>query len=125
MEFKEARKRLNSLIRRSKEKCWADLTKIVEDDPWGKPYKIVMRKLQGPLAVNRLEPEILTEIIDSLFPQHLPMIPNRAREVDVEEFSVEEVTAIVRRFRSRNKHRVRIKSQARYGGQLMTSAHCC
>jgi len=72
-EFKEVRKKLNNLIRRSKEKCWADLTKLVENDPWGKPYKIVMRKLQGPPALNRLEPNTLAGVIDRLFPQHLLM----------------------------------------------------
>lgn len=103
-EFREARKKLNKLIKRSKEKCWNDLTKIVENDPWGKPYKIVMRKLQGPPALNRLEPDILTKIIDSLFPQHLPLVNEGiAREAEVEEFSVEEVTEIVGKFRSRNK----------------------
>jgi len=61
----------------------------VEDEPWGKPYKIVMRKLQGPPALNRLEPTTLAGIIDRLFPQHLPTInENHATEVEVEEFSV-------------------------------------
>jgi hypothetical protein len=103
-EFKEARKRLNYAIRRKKEKCWADLTKLVEDDPWGKPYKIVMRKLQGPPALNRVEPATLAGVIDSLFPQHTLMTnESRVREAEVEEFSVEEVMAIVGKFKRRNK----------------------
>jgi len=103
-DFKETRKRLNNIIRRSKKKCWADLTKLVEDDPWGKPYKIVMRKLQGHPALNRLEPDTLAGVIDSLFPQHLSLVnEKRVREAEVEEFSVEEVTAIVRKFKARNK----------------------
>lgn len=88
----------------SKEKCWADLTKSVEDNPWGKPYKIVMRKLQGPSALNRLEPNTLAGVIDRLFPQHLLTTnESHATEVEVEDFSAEEVTAIVGKFRARNK----------------------
>lgn len=103
-EYKEARKRLNISIRRSKKKCWADLTKLVNDDPWGKPYKVVMRKLQGPPALNKLEPVTLARVIDSLFPQHPPLVyESRAKEFEVQEFSVEEVTAIVGKFRTRNK----------------------
>ena len=77
---------------------------MVEDDPWGKPYKIVMRKLQGPPALNRLEPNTLAGVIDRLFPQHLLMTnESHATEVEVEDFSVEEVTVIVGKFRGRNK----------------------
>lgn len=63
-----------------------------------------MRKLRGPPAQNMLEPDTLAGVIDSLFPQHLPLVnESRAREAEVEEFSVEEITAIVGKFRARKK----------------------
>jgi len=40
--LREVRKQLNSLKKWSKKKCWVDLIKTVNDDPW---YKIVMLKL--------------------------------------------------------------------------------
>lgn len=105
-DLRGARKRLNTLIRRSKEKCWADLTKMVDDDPWGKPYKVVMRKLQGPPAVNRLEHQVLAEVVDGLFPQHPPLDIAQTDEdgsLVMEDFTQEEVDAAVDRFRRRNK----------------------
>jgi len=76
----------------------------VEDDLFGKQYKIVMKMLQEPSALNRLEPNTLAQLTDSLFSQHPPMVDeSRVRDAEVEEFSVEEVTAIVGKFRARNK----------------------
>ncbi|VVC42053.1 Hypothetical protein CINCED_3A021381 [Cinara cedri] len=102
--YKEARKTLNSAIRRHKKKCWADLVKSVDGDPWGKPYKIVMRRLQGPPAPNRMEPDTLSEVVDGLFPEHPPLIRgNPFGDVEVQNFSAEEVTAVVNKFKARNK----------------------
>lgn len=46
--YREARKILRIAITRSKAACWKQLIQSVEEDPWGKPYKLVTRKLQGP-----------------------------------------------------------------------------
>lgn len=35
------------------------LVKSVDYDPWGKPYRIVMRKLRGPPTSERLEADVL------------------------------------------------------------------
>jgi len=47
--FREAKKQLKSAILKSKKACWTELITSVDSDPFGKPYKLVMRKLRGPL----------------------------------------------------------------------------
>lgn len=92
-------------IRESKAKCWADLVKTVDDDPWGKPYKVVMKKLRGPSATATMEPQAVRDIAAVLFSQGdrdgVPADFVGARSEDVPEFSVKEVTAAVGRFGSR------------------------
>jgi len=46
--YREARKELKHRIREAKARCWAELVKTVDDDPWGKHYKVVLKKLRGP-----------------------------------------------------------------------------
>ena len=42
-EYKAKKKELQKLIARSKERCWRNLCKEVERDPYGQAYKIVRR----------------------------------------------------------------------------------
>ena len=46
-DFSLARRTVQVLIWRSKEKLWGDLYGTVDGDPWGKPYKIVMARWGG------------------------------------------------------------------------------
>lgn len=43
--YSVARRDLRLEIKKAKEKGWSDLCSQVDSDPWGKPYKIVMKKL--------------------------------------------------------------------------------
>lgn len=43
--FIAARRNLRTAIREAKRKCWSDLCDQVDEDPWGKPYKLVMGNL--------------------------------------------------------------------------------
>lgn len=105
-EYREARKALKHRIREAKAKCWAELVKSVDDDPWGKPYKVVLKKLRGPPATATMEPRTIRNIAAVLFPEgdgdgrpadiyELPVV--------VPEFTPAEVDAAVGRFRSRDK----------------------
>ncbi|KAF5187399.1 reverse transcriptase [Thalictrum thalictroides] len=40
-----ARRALRTAIRVAKKSCWLDLCALVDTDPWGLPYRLVMRKL--------------------------------------------------------------------------------
>lgn len=56
VEFRSARKELKHRIRDSKAKCWTKLVRSVDDNPWGKPHNVVLRKLHGPPTTKMMEP---------------------------------------------------------------------
>ena len=109
--LRTARAALKRLIRAAKGKCWDEMIQSVDADPWGKPYKLVMKKLRGPSATSRMEPQLLREVVTSLFPDRPPrpagedgQADDAGRGVPVgKEFSKAEVDAAVDRFRRRNR----------------------
>ncbi|CAB3255713.1 unnamed protein product [Arctia plantaginis] len=54
--YKKTRQRLNKAIKDSKRRCWNELILEVEDDPWGKPYKIEQSETEEipPITENQL-----------------------------------------------------------------------
>lgn len=95
--WKENRKLLSTEIKIAKEKCWADLIKTVDNDPWGKPYRIVMKRLRSNKPIPGLQlPGRLMGIINALFPtvprQPLPARPTTAEELEA-PFSIAELTS--------------------------------
>ena len=47
--LREARSLLRKAVARSKDRCWKELQGQVDDDPWGQPYRIVMKRFRaGP-----------------------------------------------------------------------------
>lgn len=67
--YKEARGQLAKAIRSSKSQCWTELLEKVESDPWGKPYKVVMKQLKNQPMPTPTCPELLLKIVTKLFPQ--------------------------------------------------------
>lgn len=68
-EYKRARKTLRRAIKDSKRTCWSELCKEIDTDPWGKPYKIAMKKLGGFKPIPGIkEPVWATTIVETLFP---------------------------------------------------------
>ena len=67
--YKDARRTLVQAIRDSKRRCWRDLCKEVDKDPWGRPYKTVMGKLKNNRKPTPTSPELLSKIVSTLFPQ--------------------------------------------------------
>lgn len=65
-EYKEARKALKDAIRKAKEKCWKELCNELEEDPWGKAYKIIKKKFGA--KGTRLSMESRKEVIEKLYP---------------------------------------------------------
>lgn len=68
--YKEARKSLRLAIKRAKAKAWQELLQTLDEDPWGRPYKMVLNKLRpaAPPLTETLVPEFVEEIITTLFP---------------------------------------------------------
>lgn len=102
--FVEAKRRLKHAISRSKKACWGELIASVDQDPFGKPYRMVMRKLRGPPATATMEPETLKTVVSTLFPTH------QQRQAEVsgqpvvwEPFTQREVDCAVTKFKGRNK----------------------
>jgi Reverse transcriptase (RNA-dependent DNA polymerase)/Endonuclease-reverse transcriptase len=93
--YRAARKDLRKLIRKSKEAMWKQLCEEIEQDPWGKGYKIAMKKLGG--ALPKLPDNLVSEIVETLFPEQ--EIGER-EVVPIEDFppiTVEEVHSAGRR----------------------------
>ncbi|KAL4082363.1 hypothetical protein QTP88_030019 [Uroleucon formosanum] len=65
--YSAARRTLRIAIKQAKEKAWADLCSSVDTDPWGKPYRLVMKKFgaKNPAADARGRE---AAIADALFP---------------------------------------------------------
>lgn len=71
--YRDKKKELRNLIRKSKEKAWGEVCMAVENDPWGLPYKIVTGKLLGRTAPrHNFEPDHEYNIASELFPQQPP-----------------------------------------------------
>lgn len=68
-EYKRSRKSLRKAIKNSKRKCWTALCNEIDTDPWGKPYKIAVKKLGGIKPIPGIkEPAWATTIVETLFP---------------------------------------------------------
>ncbi|XP_022175282.1 uncharacterized protein LOC111037193 [Myzus persicae] len=60
-----ARRSLCLAIRKAKEKSWMDMCSQVDNDPWGMPYRLVMRKLgnkASSLAIKGKELEVAAHL---------------------------------------------------------------
>lgn len=64
-----ARKLLSNSIKAAKERSWSDLIATVDKDPWGKPYRTVMKRLRRSKLIPGIElPDRLELVVDALFP---------------------------------------------------------
>lgn len=80
------------MIKASKEKKWKELLRELEDDVWGKAYRIAMKRFRRnnkPILSTQEQIEIAKE----LFPEDVAIIENEnhAEEVEITEFTVEEM----------------------------------
>ncbi|KAE9528675.1 hypothetical protein AGLY_012250 [Aphis glycines] len=78
--WKANRKQLALAIKDAKEKCWSDLIATVDNDPWGKPYKIVTKRLRRQRPIPGIQlPGRVDSITDALF----PTVPCPSRSVAI------------------------------------------
>lgn len=75
LEYTRARKLLlnnnnNNSIKSAKNACWRELLKDIDNDPWGKPYQMIISKLKrkGRNPLTYLKKSIVDNIVTSLFP---------------------------------------------------------
>lgn len=69
-EYKYARKTLRQMIAKAKCAAWQSLIESIEENPWGRPYKLVLNKLRGATLklTQVLDSDRLEGLLDSLFP---------------------------------------------------------
>lgn len=74
--FRITRKTLFIAIKRSQEKCWAELCARVEHNPWDLPYRIVAKSLSraNPGSISQ---EHENELMSHLFPSSPTMLVDR------------------------------------------------
>lgn len=71
-EYKQKRKELRKEINRLKTTAWEELIDSIEKDPWGLPYKVVLKKLKTASIslTEKLEENTLDDLLESLFPRN-------------------------------------------------------
>ncbi|XP_072746730.1 uncharacterized protein [Anoplolepis gracilipes] len=69
--YRVARDALRLEIKKAKARAWDELLSHLEENPWGRPYQMVLGKLRnrGPPATETLSPEALDRVVGGLFPQ--------------------------------------------------------
>lgn len=69
-ELRHARETFKVAMAKAKRKSWKDLTDTLNEDPWGRPYRVVLDKLRRwtPPYTESLERQILECVLDTLFP---------------------------------------------------------
>lgn len=110
-EYVAAKNQYCAAINKAKATSWEELISTLNRDPWGRPYKIVRKKLRKwmPPKTEMLEPMFLHETINSLFPAEekrdtQPDIENMATNEgdDVPQVSEQEIADAIKTMKSRN-----------------------
>jgi len=71
LEYRSSSKALRIAIGEAKARAWEDLVLTLDENPWGRPYQIVMNKLRrwAPPLTESLDPPLLNRVLDTLFPE--------------------------------------------------------
>ena len=64
-----ARSKLTKAIKLSKRQSWTELLGVVDEDPWGRSYKVVMDRLMSQSKQEPTCPDQLEKIVSTLFPE--------------------------------------------------------
>lgn len=71
VEWIAKKRALKNSIASAKNRAWTDLVQTVESDPWGKPYRVVTKKMvYEPSPLDTLPYERVQMIVGVLFPTH-------------------------------------------------------
>lgn len=68
LEYRVAKRRLCSEIRKAKNRAWRELIRNINKDPWGLLYKVVMNRLRHASPGFTEDYDTLSGVLDSLFP---------------------------------------------------------
>ncbi|CAB0031311.1 unnamed protein product [Trichogramma brassicae] len=105
VNYASARRLLRVAIKTSKRRCWRQLCDEVNNDVWGKPYKIAMSRLGCPQAKQPSSPLLVRGAVAALFPR-VPSgptlrLPRRAEE-PIPAVTLEELKGAQSRIKERS-----------------------
>ena len=84
--YKEIRRQLKKEIARSKKTAWAEYCKILESDPWGKPYRTVMKRCNSKGPTSDMPSDMVKAVVQRLFTMgHGPSHYEGREEAETEE----------------------------------------
>lgn len=85
--YRAARILARNEINRSKARAWEELIQSINDDPWGLPYKVMLKRLRrsSPCISEILSLDVLNNTMDKLFP-HDPQWNERIEEFPDTEY---------------------------------------
>ncbi|XP_029165341.1 uncharacterized protein LOC114936335 [Nylanderia fulva] len=90
--YKETHNILRVSIRQAKARAWEELLSSLDKDPWVRPYRMVLNKLKRGTAplTETMDPRLVQDIIDTLFPRITDdrQIQKREQEWDEDEMGV-------------------------------------
>ncbi|CAB0045379.1 unnamed protein product, partial [Trichogramma brassicae] len=103
--YASARRLLRVAIKTSKRRCWRQLCDKVDNDVWGKPYKVAMSRLGCPQAKQPSSPLLVRGAVAALFPR-VPSgpalrLPRRAEE-PIPAVTLEELKGAQSRIKERS-----------------------
>lgn len=67
--YKKSKRVLQRMIRKEKDKKWRELCESINKDPWGKPYKTVLRQVKPDSPPANISLEMAEKVLQELFPQ--------------------------------------------------------
>lgn len=108
--YREAKIALKVAIKKAKVEKWSELLQKLEEDPWGRAYKIVLNKLKvaAPPLTESFDPGFVQKVVGSLFPKWegitVDEISNEESTDWIDEFEVskEEFEKVIKRGLSGN-----------------------
>lgn len=76
-DYRLARNSFRYAIKKAKATAWGELIASIEEDPWGLPYKLILKRLRrsSPGLTEVLDEVVLRRLLDSLFPPGNPLAP--------------------------------------------------
>lgn len=105
-EYKDAKVLLNNEIVKSRENEWKNVCNEVEEDIWGRGYKIVTNKYKK--KNYSLAPEKQKQILETLFPKHETITwANEGEIEDIEEFTMDDLISVLVRLKKKKSPGVR------------------
>jgi len=115
--LRRARRELRREIGRSKRLAWRELLNTLESDPWGRPYRVVLKRVRAPVApvCEVLAPEFLDRIVGSLFPIRIEgseMVPATPDWDPTWDVTSDEVMVAIRRMSTGKRPLARMGFQA-------------